>query len=305
MIYTLTLNPSLDYIVELEQVTLGGLNRTIKETKLPGGKGINVSQVLKRLDLNNKALGFIGGFTGDYLENYLKSLEINTDFVRVDGDTRINVKVKSDSETEFNASGPNLTKENFEALKQKIHELTSKDTLVLAGSIPSTMPTSTYEQLAKICNEKGIKFVVDAEGDLLKKVIPLQPFLIKPNHHELGDLFDKTLSTCEEVIPYGRELIKQGAQNVIVSLAGEGAVFINKDQAIMATVPKGEVKSSVGAGDSMVAGFLSTYEKTKSIEEAFRFSVASGSATAFSIGLCTPEKIESLLPQVKLETKLF
>src|SRR3954462_6426664 len=133
MIYTLTLNPSLDYIVELEQVTLGGLNRTKKETKLPGGKGINVSQVLKRLDLNNKALGFIGGFTGDYLENYLKSLEINTDFVRVDGDTRINVKVKSDSETEFNASGPNLTEENFEALKKKIHELTSKDTLVLAG----------------------------------------------------------------------------------------------------------------------------------------------------------------------------
>jgi 1-phosphofructokinase len=305
MIYTITLNPSLDYIVELEQVTLGGLNRTKKETKLPGGKGINVSQVLKRLGITNKALGFIGGFTGDYIENYLKSLEINTDFVRVDGDTRINVKVKSESETEINAAGPSLTKENFEALKQRIYELTSEDTLVLAGSIPSTMPTTTYEQLAEICNEKGIRFVVDAEGDLLKKVIPLQPFLIKPNHHELGDLFDKTLSTCEEVIPYGRELIKQGAQNVIVSLAGEGAVLINRDKAIIATVPTGEVKSSVGAGDSMVAGFLATYEKTKSIEEAFRFSVASGSATAFSIGLCTPEKIESLLPQVKLETKLF
>ncbi|MEH7115930.1 1-phosphofructokinase [Neobacillus vireti] len=305
MIYTLTLNPSLDYIVELEQVTLGGLNRTKKETKLPGGKGINVSQVLKRLDITNQALGFIGGFTGDYINDYLKTLEINTDFVRVEGDTRINVKVKSDTETEINASGPNLTKEDFEALKLKIYELTSEDTLVLAGSIPSTMPTTTYEQLAKICNEKGIKFVVDAEGDLLKKVIPLQPFLIKPNHHELGDLFNTTLSTCEEVIPYGRELIKQGAQNVIVSLAGEGAVLINKDQAIIATVPKGEVKSSVGAGDSMVAGFLATYEKTNSIEEAFRFSVASGSATAFSIGLCTPEKIDSLLPQVKLETKLF
>jgi 1-phosphofructokinase len=305
MIYTITLNPSLDYIVELEQVTLGGLNRTKKETKLPGGKGINVSQVLKRLGITNKALGFIGGFTGDYIENYLKSLEINTDFVRVDGDTRINVKVKSESETEINAAGPSLTKENFDELKQRIYELTSEDTLVLAGSIPSTMPTTTYEQLAEICNEKGIKFVVDAEGDLLKKVIPLQPFLIKPNHHELGDLFDKTLSTCEEVIPYGRELIKQGAQNVIVSLAGEGAVLINRDKAIIATVPTGEVKSSVGAGDSMVAGFLATYEKTKSIEEAFRFSVASGSATAFSIGLCTPEKIESLLPQVKLETKLF
>ncbi|WP_160723771.1 1-phosphofructokinase [Bacillus sp. USDA818B3_A] len=305
MIYTLTLNPSVDYIVELEQVTLGGLNRTKKETKLPGGKGINVSQVLKRLDITNKALGFIGGFTGDYLDNYLKSLEIDTDFVRVDGDTRINVKVKSDSETEINASGPSLTEENFEELKQKINLLTSDDTLVLAGSIPSTMPTNTYEQLAEICKEKGIKFVVDAEGDLLKKVIPLQPFLIKPNHHELGELFDTKLSTCEEVIPYGRQLIKQGAQNVIVSLAGEGAVLINEEKAIIASVPKGEVKSSVGAGDSMVAGFLATYAKTNSIEEAFRFSVASGSATAFSIGLCTPEKIESLLPQVKLETKLF
>ncbi|MFB3169652.1 1-phosphofructokinase [Neobacillus sp. 179-C4.2 HS] len=301
MIYTVTLNPSLDYIVEVDQVTLGELNRTKNETKFPGGKGINVSQVLKRLDVDSHALGFLGGFTGDYIEDFLTSHGINTDFVKVNEDTRINIKLKSDNETEINAKGPNISKENFEALKAKIRELTSEDILVLAGSIPSTMPESTYEELVKLCNETGTKFVVDAEGELLKKVLPLKPFLIKPNHHELGDLFNTVINSCEEVIPYAKELVKQGAQNVIVSLAEKGAVLINKDQAFIATSPKGDVKSSVGAGDSMVAGFIATYEKTKSIEEAFRFSVAAGSATAFSIGLCTREKMEDLLPQVKLE----
>lgn len=305
MIYTLTLNPSLDYIVELDHATLGELNRTKNETKLPGGKGINVSQVLKRLDMDNKALGFLGGFTGNYIEEFLKTLNINTDFVRVNEDTRINVKLKSDTETEINAKGPVITKEIFEALKEKIRKLTSDDILVLAGSIPSTMPKSTYEELVTICSENGTKFVVDAEGDLLKKVLPLKPFLIKPNHHELGDLFDTTITTCEEAIPYGKELIQEGAQHVIVSLAGDGAVLITKDVAYIATVPKGKVQSSVGAGDSMVAGFIATYEKTKSIEEAFRFSVAAGSATAFSIGLCTKEQVEELLSQVELEKKLL
>jgi 1-phosphofructokinase len=301
MIYTVTLNPSLDYIVEVDQVTLGELNRTKNETKFPGGKGINVSQVLKRLDVDSHALGFLGGFTGSYIEGFLTTQGIHTDFVRVDADTRINVKLKSDKETEINAKGPAITIENFEALKAKIRELTSEDILVLAGSIPSTMPESTYEELVKLCNENGTKFVVDAEGELLKKVLHLNPFLIKPNHHELGDLFNTVINSCEEVIPYGRELIKQGAQNVIVSLADKGAVLINKDLALIATSPKGDVKSSVGAGDSMVAGFIATYEKTKSIEEAFRFSVAAGSATAFSIGLCTREKMENLLPQVIVE----
>jgi 1-phosphofructokinase len=301
MIYTVTLNPSLDYIVEVDQVTLGELNRTKNETKFPGGKGINVSQVLKRLDVDSRALGFLGGFTGDYIEEFLTSHGINTDFVKVDEDTRINIKLKSEKETEINAKGPNITEENLEALKGKIRELTSEDILVLAGSIPSTMPESTYEELVKLCNENGTKFVVDAEGELLKKVLPLNPFLIKPNHHELGDLFHTVINSCEEVIPYGRELIKQGAQNVIVSLADKGAVLINKDLALIATSPKGVVKSSVGAGDSMVAGFIATYEKTQSIEEAFRFSVAAGSATAFSIGLCTREKMEGLLPQVIVE----
>jgi 1-phosphofructokinase len=301
MIYTVTLNPSLDYIVEVDQVTLGELNRTKNETIFPGGKGINVSQVLKRLDVDSRALGFLGGFTGEYIEKFLTSNGIHTDFVNVSEDTRINVKLKSDKETEINAKGPNITEENFAALKRKIRELTSEDILVLAGSIPSTMPESTYEELVKLCNENGTKFVVDAEGELLKKVLPLNPFLIKPNHHELGDLFNTVINSCEEVIPYGRELVRQGAQNVIVSLAEKGAVLINKDLALIATSPKGDVKSSVGAGDSMVAGFIATYDKTKSVEEAFRFSVAAGSATAFSIGLCTREKMEGLLPQVKVE----
>lgn len=301
MIYTVTLNPSLDYIVEVDTVTLGELNRTKNETKFPGGKGINVSQVLKRLDMDSHALGFLGGFTGRYIEDFLTSQGIDTDFVKVDEDTRINVKLKSDTETEINAKGPNITAENFETLKVQIRKLTSEDILVLAGSIPSTMPKSTYEELVKLCNENGTKFVVDAEGELLKKVLPLNPFLIKPNHHELGELFNTVINSCEEVIPYAKELVKQGAQNVIVSLADKGAVLINKDLALIATSPKGDVKSSVGAGDSMVAGFIATYEKTKSIEEAFRFSVAAGSATAFSIGLCTREKMEGLLPQVKVE----
>lgn len=300
MIYTLTLNPSVDYIVELDQVILGGLNRTKNDTKFPGGKGINVSRVLKRLDMNSKCLGFIGGFTGEYINNYLKNEQIETGFVRVNGDTRINVKLKSEIETEINGKGPNITEADFEALKENIRKLTSEDLLVLAGSIPSTMPATTYEELVKICNENGTKFVVDAEGDLLKNVLPYKPFLVKPNHHELGELFNTSISTCEEVIPYGKKLVEMGAENVIVSLAEKGAVLINKELTLMASVPKGKMQSSVGAGDSMVAGFLAIYEKTKNVREAFRYSVASGSATAFSIGLCTKEKVEELVPQVKL-----
>ncbi|GIN42215.1 1-phosphofructokinase [Heyndrickxia oleronia] len=305
MIYTLTLNPSLDYILELDQITLGDLNRTKNDSKFPGGKGINVSQVLKKLDVNSKALGFIGGFTGDYIEEFLRTLKIDTEFVRVKEDTRINVKLKSITETEINAKGPNITRQNYETLKDKIRGLTSEDILVLAGSIPSSMPANTYEELVEVCKENRTKFVVDAEGDLLMNVLPFQPYLIKPNHHELGELFNTVVTTAEEVIPYGRELIKKGARNVIVSLAENGAVLINQEYALVATAPKGEVKSSVGAGDSMVAGFIATFEKTKSVEEAFRFSIAAGSATAFSFGLCTREQVENLLPEINIERISF
>ncbi|WP_428907982.1 1-phosphofructokinase [Niallia sp. Krafla_26] len=303
MIYTVTLNPSVDYIVELEQVRIGELNRTKKESKFPGGKGINVSQVLKRLNVDSTALGFVGGFTGDYIANYLHSLKIATDFVKVEEDTRINVKIKSEEETEINAKGPKITVDDFEALKNKVRTLTNEDTLILAGSIPSTMPNHTYEELVKICSEQVASFVVDAEGDLLRKVLPYKPFLIKPNHHELGEIFNTVITTPEEAIPYANELVKEGARNVIVSLGDKGAVFINHEIVLYADALQGEVKSTVGSGDSMVAGFVATFEKTNSLEDAFRSSVAAGSATAFSIGLCTKEKIESLLSQVKLENK--
>jgi 1-phosphofructokinase len=300
MIYTVTLNPSLDYIVEVEDLTLGDLNRTKNESKFPGGKGINVSRLLKRMGVPSKALGFVGGFTGLYIKNYLQMEDIETKFVEVHEDTRINVKLKSNSETEVNAKGPNITEADFKKLQDQISQLTSEDILVLAGSIPSSMESSTYEILVSICHQNKTKFVVDAEGELLKKVLPYNPFLIKPNHHELGELFNTSFSTVEEVVPYARKLVEMGAENVIVSLAGEGAVLVNSEVAFLSNVPKGEVKSSVGAGDSMVAGFLAKYEETKEIEEAFRYSVASGSATAFSIGLATKEKIETLYTNVNI-----
>ncbi|MBQ6446805.1 MAG: 1-phosphofructokinase [Bacillus sp. (in: Bacteria)] len=302
MIYTLTLNPSVDYIIEVPEVHLGELNRLEKTSKFAGGKGINVSRVLKRMGVQSKALGFVGGFTGSFIENQLQAEYIETDFVKVEEDTRINVKVKADTETELNASGPTISEVKFQELKNKIASLTSEDLLVLAGSVPSTLPKTTYEELVKICHENNVSFVVDAEGDLLKAVLPYRPFLIKPNHHELGELFGTTITTAEEAIPYGKKLLEMGAQNVIVSLAGEGAVLISQHEELISTVPKGEVKSSVGAGDSMVAGFLSKYEETQDMKESFRYSIASGSATAFSIGLCTKEKVESLLSQVQLQS---
>jgi 1-phosphofructokinase len=301
MIYTLTLNPSVDYIVQLESFQLGDLNRALSETKFPGGKGINVSRVLKNLGITSKALGFAGGFTGNYIEEFLQNEKIDTNFVKVKEDSRINIKLKTGQETEINAKGPSISVQDFQLLKEKVAQLTAEDLLVLAGSIPSTLPASTYEELVKISKECGVEFIVDAEGDLLKKVLAFHPFLIKPNHHELGELFNTTLSSPKEVVPYGKQLIEMGAKNIIVSLADKGAVLITKDTALIAEVPRGEVKNSVGAGDSMVAGFIAAYKTTHDLKEAFRYSVASGSATAFSLGLCTKEKIEELLPQVQIK----
>lgn len=302
MIYTLTLNPSVDYIVELPTVHLGELNRTMSETKFPGGKGINVSRVLQRNDVKSIALGFTGGFTGKYIEDYLQNEEIQTDFVQVDGDTRINIKLKTENETEINANGPKISEANISELMRKIEALQPRDILVLAGSIPSTMPADVYEKIVKICYCKQIEFIVDAEEKLLKTVLPYKPFLIKPNHHELGEFFETEISDVNNAAFYARKLLDLGAKNVIVSLAEKGAIFINNEMALVASVPKGDVKSSVGAGDSMVAGFLAAYQNSKNSIEAFRYSVASGSATAFSIGLCTKEKINQLVEQIKIHT---
>lgn len=301
MINTLTLNPSVDYMVELDDIVLGELNRSKKEKKFPGGKGINVSRVLRSLEMESKATGFLGGFTGKYVEEFLNREGIYTAFIKVDGDTRINIKLKADNETEINARGPEVSPLALGLLKEQIKQIGKGDYLVLAGSIPSSMPRPIYEELVKICHGNGAEVIVDAEGDLLKTVLEYRPFLIKPNHHELGQFFNRDISTTEDAVFYGRKLIEAGAKNVIVSLAEKGAVYINESAAYVASVPKGEVKSSVGAGDSMVAGFLAQYLKTDNLKEAFRYSVASGSATAFSIGLCTAEQVEQLLPEVKLQ----
>ncbi|MCM3573836.1 MULTISPECIES: 1-phosphofructokinase [Mesobacillus] len=300
MIYTLTLNPSVDYIVEADEIHLGSLNRSSNETKLPGGKGINVSRVLRSLGVDSKATGFIGGFTGRYVEEFLNSEDVQTSFVNVEGDTRINIKLKAGSETEINARGPEISGKAISSLKEQIKQLGKGDYLVLAGSIPSSMPDSIYEEIVQICKDTGAEVIVDAEGDLLKNILVHGPFLIKPNHHELGQFFNKEITEADEAIFYGKKLVEAGAKNVIVSLAEKGAVYINENKAYKADVPQGEVKSSVGAGDSMVAGFLAQYLKTGDRKEAFRYSVASGSATAFSIGLCTPEKVERLLHEVKI-----
>ncbi|WP_338452150.1 1-phosphofructokinase [Niallia oryzisoli] len=301
MIYTLTLNPSVDYIVKLDSsLIMGELNRSSNETKFPGGKGINVSRVLNKMGVKSKALGFVGGFTGSYIEEYLHNENIATDFVQVKEDSRINIKLKTGEETEINAKGPAITEEKFAELKAIVSSLTAEDILVLAGSVPSSLPKSTYEEIVKICSDNGVAFVVDAEGDLLLNVLSFKPLLIKPNHHELGDLFGTVLSTPEEVIPYAKKLIEMGAENVIVSLAGNGAVFVNQKTVIVSTVPKGEVKSSVGAGDSMVAGFLAKYTELGDLTASFQYSVAAGSATAFSLDLCTKAHVEELLPQVQI-----
>jgi len=303
MIYTVTLNPSIDYIVQVDHFQIDQINRMTGEQKFPGGKGINVSRVLKRLDVNSIAFGFIGGFTGDFIENVLKSESVLSDFVRVNGDSRINIKLKSEYETEINGQGPTISGQNETDFFKKLEQIQPGDFLILAGSIPSTLSTDLYEKIAKWGNEKGVNIVVDASGKALLDVVKHKPFFIKPNHHELGEIFDVTISTVEEAIPFGQKLIELGAKNVGISLAGMGAILITEKDIFVANVPKGEVINSVGAGDSLVAGFIGTYFKTNDKETSFKTGVAAGSATAFSSDLTNREKIEELIDQVKIEKR--
>ncbi|AEW56807.1 1-phosphofructokinase [Bacillus cereus F837/76] len=266
--------------------------------KFPGGKGINVSRVLHRLGVENVALGFTGGFTGRFIKDVLQTEGVITNFVQVDGDSRINVKIKGQEETELNGQGPSVTNEQFEQLMKQIESMQKGDYVVLAGSVPASIPTTFYESIAAFGAEKGIRVVVDASGSALQHVVKNKPFLIKPNHHELGELFGVEISTAEDILPYGRKLIEQGVEHVIVSMAGDGALLFTEEGIYEATVPKGVVINSVGAGDSLVAGFVGKYEQTKDIEKAFQYGVATGSATAFSADLCEKEKVEELLSQV-------
>lgn len=300
MIYTVTLNPSVDYIVEVEDLKLGDLNRMKRDLKLPGGKGINVSRVLNQLEVQNKAIGFLGGFTGRYIEDWLQEESISSDFVHITGDTRINIKLKHGEETEINGAGPDIRDTEAEELLQKLAGLNAEDVVILSGSVPPSLGADFYDKLIAACKQGGADFVIDTTGAALKNALPHQPLLVKPNHHELAELFDVTIHSREEIITYGRKLLEAGAQHVLVSMAGEGALFISEQGVYHANAPSGKVKNSVGAGDSMIAGFVGTLSLTGDVMEAFRAGVASGSATAFSDDLAKRDFIEQLRPLIDI-----
>lgn len=297
MIYTVTFNPAWDYIIHVNDFKTGEVNRTELEEIQFGGKGINVSTVLKNLGIENKALGFIAGFTGEAFEQGLKKCGINTDFIELDeGMTRINVKLKSNNETEINGQGPKITDKAIDKLFMKLDEIENGDILVLAGSIPNTLSEDIYERIMERLQNKEIKIVVDATKDLLLNVLKYKPFLIKPNNHELGELFGRVLKTYDEIIESARELQQMGAKNVLISMAGDGAILVCENGDVYKIgVPSGKVINSVGAGDSMVAGFIAGYLETESFEKALKMGTAAGSATAFSLGLATKDKVEELL----------
>lgn len=299
MIYTVTLNPSLDYFVTVEAFELGKTNRTQSEQMMPGGKGLNVSMVLKNMGLENTALGFTAGFVGKEIVRRIEELGIHADLVTLkEGNSRINVKLKNIEGTEINGMGPDIPKNNLDQLMFQISNLADGDYLVLAGSIPSSVPDSIYKDMMVMLSERDIEVVVDATGELLRQVLPYKPFLIKPNNHELGALFGVELHTREEVIPYAKRLQAEGAKNVLVSMAGQGAVLVAENGQVFETdAPKGELKNGVGAGDSMVAGFLTGWLEKKDYEFAFRMGVCTGSASAFSENLATREEVEALLKQ--------
>ena len=275
MIYTVTFNPSLDYIVRVNNFKPGVINRTYYENILPGGKGINVSIVLSNLGHDSVALGFMAGFTGEDIEDLMKGFG---------------------EETEINGQGPRITEEDIEKLYEKLDSLVAGDILIISGSVPNTLPQDVYERIMKRLDGRGIRIIVDAERDLLTKSLRYHPWLIKPNNHELGAIYGVTLRTQDEVIPYAKKLQEEGAQNVLISMAGEGAVFISeKGEVFKSPAPKGTLVNSIGAGDSMVAGFVSGYLETEDFHKAFRMGLATGSASAFSPDLATRPEVEALL----------
>lgn len=300
MVYTVTFNPAVDYIVHTKELRAGATNRSDSEEIYFGGKGINVSIVLSELGVKSKALGFVAGFTGAAIEQGVSEKGIDADFVHLSGGfSRINVKIKSDEETELNGQGPKIPDEAVQQLFTKLDELQDGDTLVLAGSIPSSLPSDIYERILARLSGRKIRTVVDATKDLLVKVLKYQPFLIKPNNFELGEIFGVELHTTDEIVKYAEKLHEMGARNVLVSMAGDGAVLLDETgKTHVCGVCRGTVKNSVGAGDSMVAGFIAGCEKA-GYEYALRLGTAAGGATAFSEGLATKEKINELLAQLE------
>ena len=301
MIYTVTFNPSLDYIVSVSDFKLGLTNRTDSELLLPGGKGINVSTVLQNLGIANTAFGFTAGFVGEELRE-VEQLGVKAEFISLDeGVSRINLKLKSIDGTEINGRGPRIPREAVDALMTQLDRLGADDTLVLAGSIPASMPDDIYQKIMERLDGRDVRIVVDATKDLLLNVLGHHPFLIKPNNHELGDIFGVKLSEREEVVPYAKKLQEKGAVNVLVSMAGKGAVLLAEDGSVYAAeAPKGTLKNGVGAGDSMVAGFLAGYGESGDYEHAFRMGLAAGSASAFSEQLATKDEIKKVYETCKI-----
>ena len=296
MIYTVTFNPALDYVVRMEHFSLGQVNRTRSEEIQFGGKGINVSTVLKNLGVKSCALGFVAGFTGRALEDGLRAMGVDTNFIHLkSGMTRINVKLKADCESEINGQGPAISKEHLQQLFDKLQKLQEGDVLVLAGSIPGSLPSDIYEKIMQQLQGRQIMVVVDATRELLCNVLKYKPFLIKPNHIELGEIFGVELQNDQQIREYAGKLQERGARNVLVSMAGAGAILLDENGDFhRIAAPKGTVKNSVGAGDSMVAGFLAGYLQSKDYGVALRMGTATGSATAFSDGLATKQQAQTL-----------
>lgn len=294
MVYTVTLNPALDYVMKLKNLRTDDINRTDGEEIYYGGKGINVSVILTQLDIPNTALGFLGGFTGKKLEEMLESDGISCDFNYLkSGDTRINVKIKADKEIDLNACGPEITQEDMQSFLKKLDGIRDGDYLILAGSIPKTLPDDIYEQMLERVSDRTVNCVVDATGDLLKNVLKYKPFLIKPNHHELGDLFSVEIKGDDDIVKYSKKLQEMGAKNVLVSMAKDGAMLTDENGNVHKIGnAKGKLVNSVGCGDSMVAGFTAGYIKTADYSYALRLGSACGNATAFSEKLATREEIE-------------
>ena len=296
MIYTVTFNPSIDYIVDVKNFELGSVNRTSAELMFPGGKGINVSMVLSNLGFENTALGFLAGFTGKSVQKMLEVNGVNADFIEVEeGLTRINVKIRAQQESEINGMGPAIKESDIKKLYEKLDNIKDGDILVLAGSIPAVMPETMYSDIMEHLKDKDVKIVVDATKDLLLNVLKYKPFFIKPNNHELGEIFDVELNTRDEVVPYAKKMQEKGARNVLVSMAGEGAVLVAEDgQVYKSPCPEGKVKNSVGAGDSMVAGFIAGYLESGDYKKALNKGLVTGSASAFIDNLATKEEVEEL-----------
>lgn len=278
----MTLNPSVDYVIQVDDLIIGSLNKMNQEAKYPGGKGINVSRVLNELNYNNTALGFLGGYTGNFIEKQMQEKGGGTNFIRIKDETRTNIKLKSSGETEINGLGPDIDSGESDQLLQQLEQITKEDTVILSGSAPPSLAQHYYEEMVKIIANTGSAFVVDTTGESLKSTLAYRPLLIKPNKEELAEIFNVTLNKQDDLIKYGRKLLDLGARNAIISMGGDGAFLFTDNGIFKGNTPKGKVQNSVGAGDSMVAGFTGKYNETKDAVEAFKWGLAAGSATAFS-----------------------